>query len=56
MGKLAKTLTLGAIFGFIAGLLFAPKKGEESRKTVGEVIEKGKEKINEIKGSFKKEE
>lgn len=35
-------LLLGAIFGFIAGLFFAPKKGSELRKQT-------KEKFDEIK-------
>jgi len=56
MGKLTKTLTFGAIVGFVAGLLFAPGKGEESRKKVTEVIEKGKEKIEELKNNWMKKE
>jgi gas vesicle protein len=56
MGKLTKTLTFGAILGFVAGLLFAPGKGEESRKKVSEAIEKGKEKIEEIKNNWMKKE
>ncbi|HTY13099.1 MAG TPA: YtxH domain-containing protein [Candidatus Omnitrophota bacterium] len=55
MSKLGRTLTLGAIFGFIAGLLMAPQKGEDTRKKVGEAIEKGKEKLNEVKTSFIKD-
>ncbi len=44
--KRGKFLILGAILGFIAGLLFAPKKGSELRKDA-------KEKIDEIKDNPK---
>ena len=54
MGKIMRGLTLGGIVGFIAGMLFAPQKGEETRKKVQEIIEKGKEKLKEIKGEFSK--
>jgi len=54
MGRLFKSLTLGGIIGFIFGLLFAPQKGEETRKKVQEAIEKGKEKFKEIKEEFSK--
>lgn len=56
MSKIMRGLSLGAIFGFVAGLLFAPEKGEETRKKVQEAIEKGKEKFKEIKESFEKKE
>lgn len=56
MGKLTKTLTLGAILGFVGGLLLAPTKGDETRKKVSEAIEKGKEKIEELKNSWMKKE
>lgn len=56
MGKIMKGITFGAIVGFVAGLLFAPEKGEETRKKAQEAIEKGKEKIKEFKESFTKEE
>jgi gas vesicle protein len=56
MGKLLKNLTLGGVLGFIAGLLFAPSRGEDTRKKLQEAIEKGKEKFSEIKESFSKKE
>ena len=49
MGKIMKSITLGGIIGFVAGLLFAPQKGEETRKKVQEVVEKGKGKLEELK-------
>ncbi len=56
MGKIMKGITFGAIIGFVAGLLFAPEKGEDARKKAQEAIEQGKEKLKEIQGSFTKEE
>lgn len=57
MGRIFKSLTLGGIVGFIMGLLFAPRKGEETRKKLQESIEKGKHKFEELKeGKTKKEE
>lgn len=52
MGKLFKSLTLGGIVGFVAGLLFAPQKGDETRKKFQEALEKGKEKFKEIKNDL----
>lgn len=54
MGKLLKGILGWGIIGFVAGLLFAPEKGEDARKKVSEAIEKGKEKFNEVKSSFDK--
>jgi len=54
MGKLTRSLTLGAIIGFFTGLLFAPEKGEETRKKVQDAIDKGKEKFEEIKKNLAK--
>ena len=52
MKRLVKILGLGSVFGFILGLLFAPQKGEETRKKFQEAIEKGKAKLKDIsKGS-----
>jgi gas vesicle protein len=56
MGRIFKSLTLGGIVGFIMGLLFAPQKGEETRKKLQESIEKGKGKFEELKEEFKKKE
>lgn len=56
MGKLMKGMTLGAIVGFLAGLFLAPEKGEENRKKAQDMLEKGKEKIKEIKESWNKEQ
>jgi len=49
IGKVFKAVTIGGLLGFVAGLLFAPKKGEETRQQLQEALEKGKEKLNEIK-------
>ena len=49
MGRIMKSLTIGGIIGFIVGLLFAPKKGEETRKNLQESIEKGKSRFQELK-------
>ena len=56
MGRIMKSMTIGAIVGFVAGLLFAPKKGEETRKKLQETIEKGKEKFEELKEEFGRKE
>jgi gas vesicle protein len=54
VAKLFRSLTLGGIVGFIMGLLFAPQKGEETRKKLQESIEKGKGKFQELKEEFGK--
>lgn len=54
MGRLLKSLTIGGIFGFIAGLLFAPTKGEETRKKVQDAVAQGKVKFQEIKEELSK--
>ncbi len=56
IGKFLKTVTLGGIIGFVAGMLFAPDKGEGTRKKLQDAIEKGKEKFKELKEGFTKEE
>lgn len=56
MGRIFKSLTFGGIVGFIIGLLFAPQKGEETRKKLQESVEKGKEKFKELKEEFTKKE
>lgn len=56
MGRVFKSLTLGGIIGFIIGLLFAPQKGEETRKKLQDSIEKGKGKFEELKEEFTKKE
>lgn len=49
IGNIFKTITLGGIVGFVAGLLFAPTRGEDSRKKLQDALEKGKEKFKELK-------
>ena len=56
MGKIMKSLTIGGIIGFVAGLLFAPTKGEETRAKVKETLEKGKGKFQELKEEILKKE
>ncbi len=55
MGKIFKSLTIGSIVGVVMGLLFAPQKGEETRKKLQDSLEKGKGKFKEIKDEIKKE-
>ncbi len=55
MGKIFKSLTIGSIVGVVMGLLFAPQKGEETRKKLQDSLEKGKGKFQEIKDEIKKE-
>ncbi|MFA5114133.1 MAG: YtxH domain-containing protein [Candidatus Margulisiibacteriota bacterium] len=52
MGGFLKTVTLGGLLGLVAGLLFAPQKGEDSRKQLQDAVEKGKDKFQEIKGKM----
>jgi len=56
MRRFLRNLFTGGVVGFILGLLFAPFKGEETRKKVQEAVEKGKGKFDEIKEEFEKEE
>lgn len=56
MGKILRGVTFGGIVGFVIGLLFAPQKGSETRKKLHDSIEKGKEKIEELKEEFKHDE
>lgn len=56
IGKFLKTITVGGIVGFVAGLLFAPSKGEDSRKKLQDAIDKGKDKFKELKEGFTKKE
>ncbi len=46
--KSGRFLLLGAIFGFIAGLFFAPKKGSELRKQAKEKFEEVKENPKDV--------
>jgi gas vesicle protein len=56
MGKITKSLTIGAILGFLGGLLFAPQKGDETRKKVKEMVDQGKGKLEELKETLNKKE
>lgn len=54
-GKVATGLTLGAIFGAIAGVLFAPKSGKETRDDIKKLADETKEKGEDLFESAKKE-
>ncbi len=56
MGRIFKSLTFGSIVGVVIGLLFAPQKGEETRKKLQDSLEKGKERFGELKEEFTKKE
>jgi gas vesicle protein len=56
MGKIMKSLTIGGLIGFVAGLLFAPTKGEETRKKLQDSLEKGKAKFQELKEEIQKKD
>lgn len=64
-GKILTAIVAGAAIGAIVGILFAPDKGSETRKKIGEEgkklaedvkdkIRKGKEKLNEFKKDFER--
>ena len=54
MGRGLKGLFTGGLLGFALGLLFAPQKGDETRKTVKEVIDAAKGKVDEFKNKIEK--
>ena len=54
MRRFLKILSLGGLLGFIAGLVMAPEKGEETRKKLSSMLEKGKEKLDVIKDELSK--
>jgi len=60
MGRGLKGLFTGGLLGIVAGILFAPQKGEETRKKVKAAIDTAKEKggqvVGEIKGKIEKGE
>jgi gas vesicle protein len=56
MGRIMRGLTFGGIVGFVLGLLFAPQKGEKTRKQLHDSLEEGKKKITELKDEIKTEE
>jgi len=45
--EVAVSFLIGATAGFILGILFAPASGKETRKKIGDEIDKGKEKAKE---------
>lgn len=64
-GKILAAIVAGAAIGAIVGILFAPDKGSETRKKIGEEgkklaedmkdkFRKGKEKLNELKKDFER--
>jgi len=56
MRRLLRRILGWGIIGFVLGLVFAPQKGEETREKIKEAVNKGKGKIEEIRGNIKKEE
>lgn len=42
MGRWMKGLFAGGLMGLVAGVLFAPQKGEETRKKLQEAVDKAK--------------
>jgi gas vesicle protein len=50
MGKWLKGVFAGGLVGLVAGLLFAPQKGEETRKKLQETLDKAKKVGEDIKG------
>ncbi len=45
--EVAVSFLIGAAAGFVAGILLAPASGKETRKKIGEEINKGTEKAKE---------
>jgi len=47
--RIVKGLFAGGVIGFVLGMLFAPQKGEETRKKIKDAVEEGKKKFEEMK-------
>ena len=56
MGKIFRGITFGGLVGIVLGLLFAPQKGEATRKKLQESVVKGKEKFSELKEGLNKKD
>lgn len=54
--RIFRGLFTGGIIGYVLGLLFAPSKGDETRKKVQDAFEKGKKKFEELKSEVTKKE
>ncbi|MFA4858492.1 MAG: YtxH domain-containing protein [Candidatus Margulisiibacteriota bacterium] len=50
MGKWLKGVFAGGLIGLVAGLLYAPRKGEDTRKKLQETLEKARKAGADIKG------
>jgi gas vesicle protein len=54
--KILTAFAIGAVAGVVAGILFAPAKGSETRKNIREggqkVADNMKSKFNEVKGKL----
>ena len=53
-GFFTEGLIIGTIIGGIAGLLFAPQSGEETRKKIKEIKEENQDLIDETKETTEK--
>ncbi|MBU0686623.1 MAG: YtxH domain-containing protein [Candidatus Margulisbacteria bacterium] len=49
MGRWIKGLFTGGLLGVVAGVLFAPQKGEETRKKLSEAMDKAKKVGEDVK-------
>lgn len=45
--EVVASFLIGATAGFVLGILFAPAAGKDTRKKIGDEIDKGKEKAKE---------
>ncbi|MBU0573416.1 MAG: YtxH domain-containing protein, partial [Candidatus Margulisbacteria bacterium] len=54
--KTIKALFTGGVIGAVIGLLFAPQKGDVTRKKLQKAVDKGKKKFEEIRSEIEKKE